>query len=235
MSFDSRGGSAVAGQTVPYNSALSKPENPTLAGYILRGWYADEACTQLVPFPYTVKGDVTLYARWAVPVSWSFLSRTLTDVASSISVSGTLNEDASLTVTNNSLHPTGTCAACDAMRQRMADDDYALILGKDISLSQRFIGLLTITMPVGTQYNGETVTILHCKNGMLNTYSAVVVNGKAAFDVSSLSPFAVFAGAQDDLAPIPQTGDGGCSPIWWLLCAGIILTLFRYRYIIFVR
>ncbi len=93
------------------------------------------------------------------------------------------------------------------------------ILGKNISLSGSFTGTLTLSLPVGAQYNGKTVTILHAKqDGTLETYTVVVRDGKATFDVTSLSPFAVFTDAKDALG-IPKTGDG--SAVWaeWMLMA----------------
>jgi hypothetical protein len=129
-----------------------------------------------------------------VTVNDAYIPRMLTDSATGISVSGMIRRYAALTVNDMTL---GDDPACNTIRQRMNDDDYALLLGKEISLSQGFTGTLTITMPVGAQYNGQTVTILHCTGGTLETYTATVTDGKAVFSVTSLSPFAVFA-----LAPV---------------------------------
>jgi LPXTG-motif cell wall-anchored protein len=142
-----------------------------------------------------------------------YIFRTLTDSATGIIVSGYIHRDAALTVKNTVLHAAGTCAACDAIRARMTDSDFITLADKDISLSLGFTGSLTVTIPVGAQYNGETVTILHCANGTLKTYTATVQDGKATFTVTSLSPFAVFADA-DELDNIPKTGDGGGFPLW---------------------
>ena len=57
-----------------------------------------------------------------------------------------------------------------------------------------------MTIPVGAQYNGQTVTILHCAGETLQTYTATVAGGKAVFSVTSLSPFAVFA----EISPAPD-------------------------------
>lgn len=80
------------------------------------------------------------------------------------------------------------------------------ILGKDISLTGGFIGKLTLSFPVGAQYNGETATILHCVNGTLETYTVKVKDRKVTFDVDSLSPFAVFTGAGN----APKNGRRQC-------------------------
>jgi uncharacterized repeat protein (TIGR02543 family)/LPXTG-motif cell wall-anchored protein len=69
VSFDSQGGSAVAAISADEGSTIVAPDAPARAGYVFGGWYADEACTQVVSFPYTFTGDVTLYARWVTPVT----------------------------------------------------------------------------------------------------------------------------------------------------------------------
>lgn len=144
-----------------------------------------------------------------------YMFRTLTDRTTGIIVSGNISEGAALAVTDLAL---GDSAAGNAIRVRMNDNDYAFIIGKNITLSGSFTGMLTVTIPVGAQYNGETVTILHAKqDGTLETYTATVMNGKVTFDVTSLSPFAVFL--KDGLDDIPNTGDVGTSFIWWILLA----------------
>ncbi|HPL26856.1 MAG TPA: fibronectin type III domain-containing protein [Anaerolineae bacterium] len=133
-----------------------------------------------------------------------YIPRNLTDSATGIIVSGSsIHKDAVLTVTDVVLHAPGVDPACDAIRQRMNDDAYGLLLLKDISLSPGFSGTLTITIPLGAQYNGQTVTILHCAKGTLKTYGATVRDGKATFSVTSLSPLAVFAPLS--VAPPPCT------------------------------
>ncbi len=141
--------------------------------------------------------------------------RTLTENTTGITVSGNISEGAVLKIEDLAL---GNSVADDAIRERMKDNDYVFILGRNISLSGSFTGTLTLSLPVGTQYNGETVTILHAKqDGTLETYTVKVIDGKATFDVTSLSPFAVFQ--KDDLDDIPNTGDVGTSFMWWILLA----------------
>lgn len=144
----------------------------------------------------------------------AYIQRTLTDSATGITVSGRIREDALLSVNDMTL---GNDAACEAIRQRMNDSDSIFLLGKDISLSQGFIGALTISIPVGAQYNGQTATILHCADGTLETYTAVVQDGKAAFTVQTgLSPFAVFV--ESDAEDIPDTGESSSAGYTWILC-----------------
>ena len=65
VSFNSNGGSAVKAQTVKSGAKASKPANPTKGGYVFKGWYSDKGLTKAYDFNAAVKGDVTLYAKWA--------------------------------------------------------------------------------------------------------------------------------------------------------------------------
>lgn len=157
-------------------------------------------------------------------------SRTLTDGATGIAVSGGgIRGGTQLIVQPLSLHD--PCAACDAIRQSMADSDMTVLFEADLSLSRSYSGGLTITIPVGAQYNGQTLTLLHCYNGELETLTAVVQGGEAVFTVRGLSPIAVFA--QDELDDIPKTGDSRFPWAWWLLCgasaAGMAILIGLYR------
>ena len=65
VTFDARGGSAVAGQTVIFGSKLAEPASPIRDGYTFSGWYKDAACTAAWAFDTdTVTGNMTLYAKW---------------------------------------------------------------------------------------------------------------------------------------------------------------------------
>lgn len=65
VTFQSNGGSTVASRSVALGTTVSRPADPTRAGYSFAGWYADEACTQAWDFDTPVTGSLTLYARWA--------------------------------------------------------------------------------------------------------------------------------------------------------------------------
>lgn len=149
---------------------------------------------------------------------WSvYQKRTLIDFDAGVSVTGeSVHKDAKLIVEELTLHPPGQCAACDAIRQAQADSASLLVLGLNISLDRApgFIGELLVTLAVDPQYNGKTVTILHCRKGVLETYSAVVSEGEVTFTVTALSPMALFAAVEKATAPEPQktlpiTGFGG--------------------------
>ncbi|OQB20843.1 MAG: hypothetical protein BWY11_02268 [Firmicutes bacterium ADurb.Bin182] len=164
--------------------------NPTKEGYDFIGW-TEEGVTDEPVMEVIIRkgstGDRTYVAHW---IGYPF--RTLTDSETGISVSGYIREDAVLTVDDMELHDD---PFCNEIRRLMNDDDYVLLLGKDISLSEGFKGTLTVTMPVGMRCNGKTVSILHCTGLTLQKYTAKVADGKAVFNVISLSPFAVFAKA----------------------------------------
>jgi len=175
--------------------------DPAREGYIFTGWTGTGITGDDPVMEVTIEqgstGDRTYTAHWALPF------RTLTDTATGISVSGYIRSDAALVVGEMVLHG-DACEACNAIRQWMNNDDYVLLLGYDISLTQEYSGTLAITIPVDAQYNGLNVTILHCAAGTLNTYTATVADGEAVFNVTSLSPFAVFA--EDDDPPTVATG-----------------------------
>ena len=146
-----------------------------------------------------------------------YITRKLVDVSTGIMVSGNIREDAILNITEMALDDD---EACEEIQNRLNNSAYTLLFGKNLSLSQGFIGTLTITLPVDEKYNSKTVSILHCTNGVLETYTATVTNGKVVFDVTSLSPFAVFAEVtkgSTDPDDAPGTGDLGFPWGWWLL------------------
>jgi uncharacterized repeat protein (TIGR02543 family) len=46
------------------DTSIDAPADPTRSGYTFGGWYFDAGFTTPVTFPYTVTGDITLYAKW---------------------------------------------------------------------------------------------------------------------------------------------------------------------------
>ena len=64
VTFDSLEGSPVDVETADYETAVTKPEDPTKTGYTFGGWYTDEACTKAYDFATPVTGDRILYAKW---------------------------------------------------------------------------------------------------------------------------------------------------------------------------
>jgi len=65
VSFDTGGGSTVAGQTVEHGGTATKPDAPTRAGHTFNGWYTDTALTTAFDFnTATITKNTTLYAGW---------------------------------------------------------------------------------------------------------------------------------------------------------------------------
>ena len=69
-----------------------------------------------------------------------------------------------------------------------------LILLWDVSLAKGgYSGGVEARLPAGAKYNGQAVTLLHCRNNMLESQSALVGNGVASGMFGGFSPFAVAA------------------------------------------
>ncbi len=161
------------------------------------------------------------------------IPRKLTDSTTGVMVSGTINENARLIVKSLALHHD---PACDTIRE--AQKNRQLILGYDISLNGSFISPLTVSIPVGSPHNGETVTILHCINGRLETIIATVVNGMVTFTVTELSPFAVTTGLllpDTEVINPPKTGDAATPWSFAMIglaavCAGFLMIITCSRF-----
>jgi uncharacterized repeat protein (TIGR02543 family) len=68
LTFNSNGGSAVTAITQNYNTSVSKPANPTKAGYTFVGWFKDDVTfnTQ-VSWSYVLGAtNETFFAKWAL-------------------------------------------------------------------------------------------------------------------------------------------------------------------------
>ncbi|MFZ7131375.1 MAG: InlB B-repeat-containing protein [Eubacteriales bacterium] len=229
ITYDLDGG--TIGFSNPENYTVESTEiiltNPDKEGYIFIGWSGTgiEGKSTGVAIPLGSTGNRSYKANWTVTPS-GYLQRTLTDITTGISVSGMIHEDAVLTVSELFF---SSDSGCDAIRQRINDNDFVLLLGKDITLSQDFIGSLTITIPVGSDYNGKSITVMHCVKGKSEDYIVTVREGKAIFDVTDLSPFAVFVAKDekpenDGRENIPQTGDTS-HPLLWLMLAVLTVAI----------
>ena len=53
-------------EKVTSGSKVAKPADPTLEGYVFKGWFADAALTDAYDFDSPVTGDLTLFAKWAL-------------------------------------------------------------------------------------------------------------------------------------------------------------------------
>ncbi len=66
VTFNSMGGSAVAGKSVKFGTAIAAPANPSRKGYTFGGWYKESSCTNKWSFSTPVKDHMTLYAKWTL-------------------------------------------------------------------------------------------------------------------------------------------------------------------------
>ena len=74
INFDSKGGSAVASQSVRYGGKAEVPSEPTKSPYDLVGWYTStdggETLSDTVfDFDTAITVDITLYAKWYLDLS----------------------------------------------------------------------------------------------------------------------------------------------------------------------
>lgn len=160
------------------------------------------------------------YSTLADPVTVT-ATHTLTD-PTGVTVTGKMTASSRLIVRERVLHAEGACPACDEIRARMAAGE--LIVLYDISISGWYTGELEVSIPVGEQYNGQTVTILHCKNDVTESVTCVVQNGVAKGTFKKLSPFAVVRGAgvgvpEHVVVNPPKTGGRPIAPFGALLMA----------------
>ncbi len=227
VTFDPQGGTvAPSTKTVTQEEPYGALPTPAKAGYLFGGWYtgANGAGDKIESTTIVaITADQTLYAKWT---AISSAPTTLTDSATGVTVSGDgIHSMARLTVSPLKLHPAGTCAACDAIRKTQKDGRF--ILGYDISMTPPATGELTIAIPVGSQYDGQNVTILHCINGRLETIAVTVANGAATFTVAELSPFAVVRGlyVPGEITSPPQTGDAAAP--WGFVLIGLAACCMR--------
>ena len=65
VTFESNGGTAVAGQEIESGKKAEKPENPTKKGFTFGGWYTDNGTFQTeYAFSEAVTDNLVLYAKW---------------------------------------------------------------------------------------------------------------------------------------------------------------------------
>jgi len=69
ITFETDGGSVVDPIKVMSNEKAEKPDNPTKAGHVFKGWYLDLNDTAAGAFIFddtVITGDITLYALWQI-------------------------------------------------------------------------------------------------------------------------------------------------------------------------
>ena len=123
------------------------------------------------------------------PVEPVYTHQTLTD-PSGVKISGLFTPGAKLKVTEHGLHDQGTCTVCDDLRKKQEAGQ--LIALYDFSLaSGSYSGELEVTLPAGSQYDGQKTVFLHCKDGKEESCKVTIKDGVATGAFSRLSPFAL--------------------------------------------
>lgn len=64
VAFDTDGGSEIVAVRVENGSTLARPENPVKDGFVFKGWFTDEDCTEKFDFTVGITSNITLYAKW---------------------------------------------------------------------------------------------------------------------------------------------------------------------------
>ncbi len=202
VTFDSLGGSGVAEIFTNYDSQITPPTEPVKAGYTFEGWFTEEECVNEWNFENdTIIADTTLYAKW----SPQFV--TLQDPEYNITVSGNLNPNARLVIGEVAPEHEGYHELISMIKE---DDSLKLLLELDISIVDGECDEdhgLTITIPVGIQYEGMEVLICHWTNGFMSNDQSIVEDGNVTFTVSGLSPFAIFLIDESEPETEPEPED----------------------------
>ena len=70
ITFDVRGGAAIAPKTVVSGTKIKAP-TPVWEGFEFIGWFSDEDCTTPFDFTKPIDSDKTLYAKWSLELKKS--------------------------------------------------------------------------------------------------------------------------------------------------------------------
>ena len=247
------GGSVSGGGSVTSGSSHTVTATAN-NGYTFQNWTeGGTVVSNSASYTFTVSGNRTLVANFnkdsssggdnpggssgsdsdsgsSRPDTSAYISRTLTHTGSGVKVSGTMAPGAALTVNENTLHTEASgCAACAAIRAQLGAGNVLVLY--DISISGGYRGSVEVSIPVGSEYDGQALTVLHCLDHELESRELTAKDGYVTGTFTSLSPFAVLKpdaeGAPGTDANAenpetggdtsnPQTGDDGPHPLWWL-------------------
>ena len=175
VSFNSQGGSAVASQALSYADCATEPEAPTRAGYVFKGWYTDEKCTDVWNFDDPVTKDMTLYAKWADTV-------TITLDANG----GVQTDPSAITIERGTavgVLPVPRRESSDPYGTPSADDGYIFAGwytedGKKVDAETEFSESTTLT--AYWERNGEVCFVAYYSNGEMLDYDVVKTGEKVA-------------------------------------------------------
>ncbi len=121
VKFESNGGSAVADVSALYEAPVTKPADPTKAGYRFVDWYADSALTTPFDFSKMPLGGATVYAKWASSDDVIYTVRHVRqNIDGTYPTSGALLEEQKLTGTTG-----GTTAAAAKTYEGFTAESFA--------------------------------------------------------------------------------------------------------------
>ncbi|WP_158539833.1 InlB B-repeat-containing protein [Gordonibacter sp. 28C] len=220
---------------------------PTKDGYMFDGWYTDASFSNRVTeIAAGVSGDIALYAKWvknADPTPEQPATGTKIDPATGVAVSGSVLAPGGSAV-DGSLKVSEMLSSSDRfqeLKSKYAPANNLLFKVFDVSL-QNLNGVeitdlgadgLTLTFPVGAEYNGKPGTIIHLHKNADGTVSEQrsadgqkVVDGKLSISgVKNFSEFVVMvndnaatAGGNASGTTLTKTGDS--LPIVPIACFG---------------
>lgn len=223
------GGSVIGGGSFAENASRTVTAQAN-EGYEFVRWTENGVqVSDRSVYAFTLTGNRSLVAEFRAADVPDYSERTLSDTHTGVTVTGEMTADAALSVTQSQLHPAGACAACDELRAQNAAGELVLLL--DISVSGGYRGDMAVSIPVGAQYDGETVAVLCCVDGALAQKSACVKDGVVSISLGSLGVVAV---AKPGVTPVPDTGDTGAPLVWAAAAAAaaggaVVLTAARVR------
>lgn len=184
VSFDSKGGSAVASADVQSGRLLPKPADPVLAGYTFAGWFKDTDCTDDWDFAVeTVTTGITLYAKWVqntppAPATYtaSFDAQGGSAVASvSVTAGATIAAPAAPTRTGHIFAGWYKEAACINPWNFASD-----VVTQDTTLFAKW----TAVIPVGISCTKNDVTIYGGMNGSIAATASGGNSGTYEFSIN---------------------------------------------------
>ena len=117
VTFDSKGGTFVETQKVPFNGYAEKPDDPTKEGFTFAGWYLDDS---EYDFDTPVTGDITLIAKWE-----EIKPDTATDTNSAIDTETDTETDTNSAIDTETNTETDTDTASDTDTDTETDTDTA--------------------------------------------------------------------------------------------------------------
>lgn len=139
--------------------------------------------------------------------SYAPTSAILTDNATGAQVSGAIASGAVLTGTALGV---GSAPAI-AFAQYAGEQGQTLLQSAELTLTPAPQSAITLSLPVNAAYNGQTLTLLLYQNGALAAYMATAMDGRVAFPVEALGPFALLY-APVGLVGLPKTGGAASLP-----------------------